>query len=101
MIMWQKLPQEVQRSIFDFDNTYITHYQHCINELHFLQTTYPVSVETIRDDTPHYRRFTPVSEIVNLNQFILSYCLRKKSLRNYRCFKARETYVSSLQEGGV
>lgn len=98
---WKRLPLEVQRLVFEFDNTYITHYQHCINELHFLQTTYPVSVETIRDDVPHYRRFTPVSEIVDLNRFILSYCLRKKSLRNYRCLKTRENYILSLQEGCV
>ena len=95
------MPLEVQRMIFAFDNTYITHYQHCVNELHFLQTTYPVNVETIRDNYSYYRHFTPVSEIENMNRFILSYCHRKKSLRSYRCLETRKNYVSSLQEGGV
>ena len=98
---WKSIPLEVQRIVFAFDNTYITHYQHCINELHFLQTTYSVNVETIRDDVPHYRRFTPVSEIENLNRFIFSYGHRKRSLRNYRCLETRKNYILSLQEGCV
>ena len=76
---WKKLPLEVQRLVFEFDNTYITHYQHCMNELYFLQSTYPVNVETIRDG--YYHHFTPVSDMANLNHFILSYCNRKKTLR--------------------
>lgn len=89
--MWKRLPLEVQRIIFSFDNTYGTHYQHCMNELHFLQITYPINVKTVRDDDiHHYRRITPVCDIVHLNRFILSYCNRKKTLRNYRCVKKEE-----------
>lgn len=90
LMEWKKLPLEVQRLVFEFDNTYITHYQHCMNELYFLQTTYPVNVEAICDNyVPYYRRFTPVSDMANLNHFILSYCNRKKTLRKSSVQKTR------------
>ena len=88
-MIFYRLPQELLRMIYDYDNTYFIFYKKCINELKFLQKTFPIKLHMIIYDDQEIKinSYTPLNKLNKLNNFIFDYCNRKKSLRNYKSYK--------------
>ena len=79
------LPDEIQRIIYDYDNTYQERFKVCIQQLDYLYRIFPIKVNMIvtKNDIVTVYRQTPVRKIPVLNRFILDYCNRKRSLRSF------------------
>tara|TARA_B100001287_G_scaffold235848_1_gene208145 strand:+ start:14153 stop:14422 length:270 start_codon:yes stop_codon:yes gene_type:complete len=80
------LPSELQRIVFEYDDTYKIKFKTCIDQLNFLYRTFPIKINMIISS---YQTFnviavTPVKKIPELNRFILDYCNRKKTLRSFK-----------------
>ena len=88
-MIFSRLPEELLRIIYDYDDTYFIFYKECINELKFLQKAFPIKLHMILYDNQEIRinTYIPLSKINKLNKFIFDYCKRKKSLRNYKSYK--------------
>lgn len=84
-----KLPYELQREIYDYDNTYIEKFKSCITELQFLIRTFPIQVDLIIYDQQnfYFSRNVPLHRLKEFREFIYSYCKRKRSLRSYKNYK--------------
>ena len=83
-----KLPQELIRLIYEYDDTYSIMYKKCVNELIFLQKSYPVQFTRVffHIDTIFVIRQISLSKLPDYHKFIFNYCNRKKTLRNYKKF---------------
>jgi len=80
------LPWELQRIVYEYDDTYREKFKECIEQLKFLYRTFPIKVNMIisSHQTIQVIAVTPVKKIPELNRFIFDYCKRKRSLRSYK-----------------
>ncbi len=83
------LPVELQRIIYEYDDTYIVKFKTCIHELKFLYRVFPIKVNSIISNNPTfvYVSVTPITKLPELNRFIFDYCKRKQSLRSFKNYK--------------
>ena len=80
------LPDEIQRIIYSYDNTYEDRFKTCVDQLEYLYRVFPIKVNMImtKNDVLTYVKVTPVRKIPVLNRFILDHCNRKRSLRSFQ-----------------
>ena len=81
-----KLPEELIRLIYEYDDTYSVFYKKCVNELIFLRKSYPVQFTHIffHIDSVVVTKFISLSKLPDYRKFIYDYCNRKKTLRSYK-----------------
>lgn len=80
------LPYELVREIYEYDNTYRVFFNNCINELKYLQKTYPIQLTRVNyySQNIYSGKIISVYNLPNYKRFIFDYCNRKKSLRSYK-----------------
>ncbi len=81
-----KLPEELIRLIYEYDDTYSVFYKKCVNELIFLRKSYRVPFTQIffPIDSVVVTKFIWLSKFPDYRKFIYNYCNRTKTLRNYK-----------------
>jgi len=84
-----RLPYELKRYIYEYDNTYKEKYKESITLLNFLYDAYDEKIiyaiiPDDDDDDVQICSIIPVKKIPEYNQYILNYCNRKKTLRSYK-----------------
>ena len=81
-----KLPEELIRLIYEYDDTYSVFYKKCVNELTFLRKSYPVQFTQIffHIDSIVVTKFISLSKLPDYRKFIYDYCNRKRTLRSYK-----------------
>jgi hypothetical protein len=89
------LPYELLRKIYEYDNTYILLFENCVNELKYLQKSYPIQLSRVFYYSQHIyvERTIRISQLANYRRFIFDYCNRKKSLRSYKKFLSKKRYM--------
>ena len=84
-----KLPDDLLRIIYEYDDTYKTFYKSCINELKFLHKIFPMKAYIFF--FPHngiiIKSFIPISKLSKFHNHIFSICKRRQSLRSYKNYK--------------
>ena len=80
------LPDEIQRIIYSYDNTYEDRFKTCVDQLEYSYRVFSIKVNMImtKNDVLTYVKVTPVRKIPVLNRFILDHCNRKRSLRSFQ-----------------
>ena len=75
-----KLPEELIRLIYEYDDTYSLMYKKCVNELTFLRKSYRVPFTQIffPIDSVVVTKFISLSKFPDYRKFIYNYCNRKK-----------------------
>jgi len=83
------LPWELQRIVYEYDDTYRVKFKDCIDQLNFLYRTFPIKVNMIISSHQTFQvvAVTPVKKIPELNKFIFEHCNRKRSLRSFKKYK--------------
>ena len=81
-----KLPEELIRLIYEYDDTYSVFYKKCVSELTFLRKSYPVQFTQIffHIDSVVVTRFISSSKSPDYRKFIYEYCNRIRTLRSYK-----------------
>ena len=81
-----KLPEELIRLIYEYDDTYSIMYKKCVNELIFLRKSYPVQFTHVffHIDSVVVTKLISLSKLPDYRKFIYDYCNRKKTLRSYK-----------------
>ena len=84
-----RLPEELLRIIFEYDNTYSIFYQKCIDELKYLYKTFSFKRHMFLHNNYGFHMFTyiPLNKLNNYNNYVLDYNKRKQSLRSYKNYK--------------
>lgn len=77
-----KLPEELIRLIYEYDDTYSVFYKKCVNELIFLRKSYRVPFTQIffPIDSVVVTKFISSSKSPDYRNFIYNYCNRIKNV---------------------
>ena len=77
-----KLPEELIRLIYEYDDTYSLMYKKCVNELTFLRKSYRVPFTQIffPIDSVVVTKFISSSKSPDYRKFIYDYCNRIKNV---------------------
>lgn len=89
------LPYELLRKVYEYDDTYISLFENCVNELKYLQNSYPIQLSRVFYYSEHVfvQKSIRLSQLPNYRRFIFDYCKRKKSLRSYKKILSEKRYV--------
>jgi len=81
-----QLPYELQRIIYEYDDTYIINYTKCIEEFREILRIFPHKITTFTRQCEMIH-IIPKSRLHELNLFIKTVCTRKRIIPIYNTLK--------------